>query len=71
MDRWACRDSYNWCSIGAKAKVRSYYNDQGPTLDTIAMRYAKDTYLDGPAWQAGYGGCMAALGDAYDSLYAH
>jgi hypothetical protein len=71
-DRKACHFSYTYCLTTARADVRKYYNGQGPTLDTIAMRYAKDTYgNDYLNWQAGYGGCIAALSDAYDRLYGH
>lgn len=70
-DRNACHDSYFSCSLGAKAKVRAYYSGTGASLDTIATHYAKGTYGADPlgGWQAGYGGCLAALQDEYDRLY--
>ncbi len=71
-DRNACHFSYSDCSATAEADVRRYYNGQGPTLDTIAIRYAKDTYgSDYLDWSAGYAGCLTALSDAYDRLYGH
>jgi hypothetical protein len=71
-DRLACHFSYTYCSAMAEAAVRKYYNGHGPTLDTIAIRYAKETYgSDYLDWSPGYGGCFAALSDAYDRLYGH
>jgi hypothetical protein len=65
-----CRSSSSRSSVGAREKVRRYYNDEGPTLDTIAVRYATDTYgRNSLGWEDGYAGCITALGDAYDSLY--
>ena len=71
-DRYACHDSYAICAANrAKAKVQAYYSGNGPTLDSIATRYAKGTYGTSfyGAWQAGYAGCYAALGAEYDRLY--
>jgi len=71
-DRNACQDSYIFCAADrATAKVRAYYSGNGPTLDTIAVRYARSTYgtsLLG-SFQAGVAGCYAALLDEYDRLY--
>jgi hypothetical protein len=74
-DRAACRDSYAACAASAKAKVQAYYMSKGPDLYTIARSYANGVYGSSEderllgGWQAGFGGCEAALLDEYDHLY--
>jgi hypothetical protein len=66
-----CNVAYEICTVGAKAKVRSYYLGHGADLSTIAARYAHANYSAGnlAAIEGATAGCLAALGAEYDRLY--
>jgi hypothetical protein len=69
-DERACHDSYAGCKLNAKATVQEYYSGSGPTLDTVALKYAKGEYgSSGYTWQAGMSGCLAALTDEYQRAH--
>jgi hypothetical protein len=72
---FACEDSYEVCSIEAPAVVEKAYHEQGPSFDSWALHYAKETYtghanpFEDIVWEAGYAGCLAAISAEYERLY--
>lgn len=74
-DSFACEDSYEICSLEAPSVVEKAYHEEGPSFDSWAMHYAKETYtghansFEDIVWEAGYAGCLEAMYGEYEKLY--
>jgi hypothetical protein len=74
-DSFACEDSYEICSLEAPSVVEKAYHEEGPSFDSWAMHYAKETYtghansFEDIVWEAGYAGCLEAMYAEYEKLY--